>query len=81
MTSILDLADRHANAIAKMGERAIADLHAAGIPAYVGNVPDAGRDEIVRLDPDGRRFVVLIDMHDGGDDVIVRELAPSSDRT
>jgi hypothetical protein len=54
------------------GARAIADLHAAGIPAYVGDQPDADRDEIVRLGPDGRRFVVRLE---GEDLVVVRELA------
>lgn len=73
---LLELADLHAERIATAGRRAIARAHAAGAPAYVGMQPDAHPNEIVRLDPDGRRFVVEI--VPGGDDVIVRELAPRS---
>lgn len=74
MPTLLELADLHAERIRTMGERAIAQLHAAGVPAYVGGAGDAGIDEIVRLDPDGRRFVVKI--VPDGDDEIVRELPP-----
>lgn len=79
MASIIDLADKHAESIATMGARAISQLHAAGVSAYVGGEPDAGRDEIVRLDPDGRRFVVEI-VPEGGPDKIIRELPPDQER-
>jgi hypothetical protein len=71
MNSLLELADKNAEAIRTMGARAIADLHAAGIPAYVMREPDAEPDEIVRLDPDGRRFVVRLE---DGDFVVIGKL-------
>lgn len=71
MTSLLDNATKYASAIAIAGERAIARAHAAGVTAYVGCQPDAAPEEIVRLDPDGRRFVVRLI---GDDFEVVREL-------